>query len=62
MKNFDAQKFSERFSDEYALLIRLHPQVHTGEVDAGESAIDMTGYPDVGELVRICDLLITDYS
>ena len=62
MKNFNVQKFSERFSDEYALLIRLHPQVHTGEVDAGESAIDMTEYPDVGELVRICDLLITDYS
>ena len=62
MKNFDAKKFAERFSDEYVLLIRLHPQVHTGEVEAGESAIDMTGYPDVGELVQICDLLITDYS
>ena len=62
MKNFDAKKFAERFSDEYVLLIRLHPQVHTGEVEAGESAIDVTGYPDVGELVQICDLLITDYS
>ena len=62
MKNFNAKKFAERFSDEYVLLIRLHPQVHTGEVEAGESAIDMTGYPDVGELVQICDLLITDYS
>ena len=62
MKNFDAKKFAERFSDEYVLLIRLHPQVHTGEVEAGESAIDMTGYPDVGELVQICDLLKTDSS
>lgn len=62
MRNFDIRRFSTLLSDEYALLIRLHPQVHADAVRAGEGAVDMTAYPDVGELCELCDVLITDYS
>ncbi len=62
MKNFDISRFSHQLSEEYTLLIRLHPQVHADEVKAGEGAVDMTDYPDVGELCELCDVLITDYS
>ncbi len=62
MKNFDIRRFSQSLSDEYALLVRLHPQVHADEVRAGDGAVDMTAYPDVGELCELCDVLITDYS
>lgn len=62
MSFFDADKFAAELSDEYALLIRLHPQVHTSAVSENGGAIDMTDYPDAGGLVQLCDLLITDYS
>lgn len=39
---------------------RMHPGLN-GSVDMG-SALNMTGYPDMQELLTACDLLITDYS
>lgn len=58
---FDAKKISQSLGDEYAVLIRLHPQVHffTGELSG---AINVTDYDDVRQLVLCCDILITDYS
>lgn len=60
MAHFDIAAFNERFGDEYCLLVRLHPQVHSPA--SLDGAVDMTGAPNVGELLRLCDLLITDYS
>ena len=62
MEYFDVRRFGEELSDEYTLLIRLHPQVHSSAVAESEYSVDVTDYEDVGTLVQLADLLITDYS
>ncbi len=60
LANFDIAAFNERFGEEYVLLIRLHPQVHADvEIDG---AVDVCDYENTLELMKLCDLLITDYS
>lgn len=61
LEYFDVAAFNERFGEEYALLIRLHPQVHTDR-HGFDGAVDVCDYDNVPELVRLCDLLVTDYS
>ncbi len=58
VKRIDTQLFRE-LSDEYALLVKLHPQIHSAE--PAEGTVDVTG-GDINELTLISDLLITDYS
>lgn len=58
---FDAEKISRELGDDYALLIRLHPQIHPQQ-RAIKTATDVTEYGDVRELVLACDVLVTDYS
>ncbi len=61
LSHFDSESFFDALGEEYALLLRLHPQVY----ESGQSlsgAVDVTDYPDVRELVTACDVLITDYS
>ncbi len=58
--NFNIDFIKNRLGDEYALLVRLHPQIHTSV--PGEGCIDVTGYDDVNELIKECHILITDYS
>lgn len=60
MVHFDINEFNRRLGGEYTLLIRLHPQVHSPADLTG--AVDVTRYADTGHLLRLCDLLITDYS
>lgn len=62
MEFFDVEKFAAELSDEYTLLVRLHPQVHSSTVADSEYSVDVTAYEDVGTLVQLADLLITDYS
>ncbi len=57
---FDSQMFCETVGEEYALLVRLHPQVHGRHDFPG--AVDVTDYPSVNELTLVCDAVITDYS
>lgn len=61
LESIDIKAFNDRFGEEYILLVRLHPQVHNAEVDIS-GAVDVCNYPDVIELSRLCDILITDYS
>lgn len=61
LKNFDVRAFNERFGEEYSLLIRLHPQVHSS-AEIPEGAVDLCSYRNTVELMRLCDALITDYS
>ena len=61
LESIDINKFESVLGKEYALLIRLHPQIHDG-VKMPEGAFDFTAYPDFNELVKVCDMLITDYS
>ena len=60
LANFDVQAFNDRFGEEYSLLIRLHPQVHS-DVEI-EGAVDVCDYDNTLELMKLCDFLITDYS
>lgn len=58
--NFSAEMFHENLSNEYELLVRLHPQIHD-ELNF-ENAVNVTDYDDVNELLCVSDILITDYS
>ena len=52
--------FERELGGEYALLVKLHPQINSSCAPSG--AIDVTsGYP-INDLTLICDILITDYS
>ena len=62
-------KLDQKFSNEYVLLIRLHPIISKLlEINSdfsgnfGIKYIDASGYPDMQELILACDVLITDYS
>lgn len=59
VKKIDTELFGRELSDEYALLIKLHPQIHSAEPAKG--TVDVTG-GDINELTLISDILITDYS
>lgn len=61
LDNFMADKVVKALGDDYALLVRLHPQVHSTQC-VMNSAHDVTGYKSVNELCLMCDILITDYS
>lgn len=58
---------SDRFKEEFVLLVRFHPLLMKNEHTAGlfetsESIIGVTDYDDVMELCYCSDVLITDYS
>lgn len=59
VKNIDMAAFNRELGSEYSLLIKLHPQIHSGE--PVEGAVDVTA-GDINDLTLISDLLITDYS
>ena len=59
VSRIDTALFSRELSEEYALLIKLHPQIHSAE--PAEGTVNVTG-GDINELTLISDLLITDYS
>lgn len=52
-------------SNELAILLRLHPDLAKNascNLLKGENIIDVSGYPDMQELMCAADLLLTDYS
>lgn len=60
VSHIDADAFNKALGDEYRLLIKLHPQIHSG--DSVKGTVDVTKDHDIGDLTLICDTLITDYS
>ncbi|MBR5047022.1 MAG: aminoacyl-tRNA hydrolase, partial [Eubacterium sp.] len=60
LDQFDFKRFREELGEEYCLMVRLHPQIHSGRVP--DYVIDMTGYPNIRKLLCMTDILITDYS
>lgn len=60
----DCEKLINNFTDEYILLIRMHPNVKNYEkhFKFNDRIIDVTNYPDTQELLLITNYLITDYS
>ncbi|HUJ05711.1 MAG TPA: bifunctional glycosyltransferase family 2 protein/CDP-glycerol:glycerophosphate glycerophosphotransferase [Streptosporangiaceae bacterium] len=60
----DLAAAAERLAGQYALAIRGH-HLMTGGMPAGSPpgfAFDVTGYPDINDLLLVADVLITDYS
>ena len=61
LTNFSTEKFASELSEEYQLVVRLHPQIHR-DARQTNGAIDATNYDDLNELIIDSDILITDYS
>lgn len=57
---FQPDKLQESLGADWVIGCRLHPNLNA-EIPEGV-AIPMSKYPDMQELLRACDLLITDYS
>ena len=60
----DLEAASRRLGGEWVLLIRGHHLMAGGIPAAaiGGFTIDVTGFPDIGDLLLVTDVLITDYS
>lgn len=58
----DVRKLEAAFSDEYHLLLRLHPAVQFEGFENCSFATDVSHGQDIFELLSVTDLLITDYS
>lgn len=59
------QKLSQRFGEEWCVLVRLHPAVREKSsefVKYDSNIIDASAYDDIQELFAACDFLISDYS
>ena len=61
LRQLDMDAFRAALGDGYALLVRLHPQIHPAK-RSFPGAIDVTDEPDTAALVLACDVLVTDYS
>ncbi len=59
----DLAEFADRLPEDHVLLVRGHSRTLDGGTDlAAERLLDVTTYPDVGELMLVADVLVTDYS
>jgi CDP-glycerol glycerophosphotransferase len=61
----DLAEWNRRFGDDHVLLIRTHVLVSNRAVipdQARANVIDVSKYPDIQELLLVCDVLVTDYS
>lgn len=59
----DLDAFRKAFSDEYILLLRLHPAIlKSFKNNYPDFVIDVSGYANIHDLLVVTDLLITDYS
>jgi len=48
--------------EDWVCLVRAHPKTMRIEVGGESGRIDVSGYPDMADLLMIADCLITDYS
>jgi CDP-glycerol glycerophosphotransferase (TagB/SpsB family) len=61
--HLDLEVFAGQLPEEFVLLVRGHSRTIEGGNDVnGSRLIDVTTYPDTGELMLIADVLVTDYS
>ena len=57
---FQPDRLQQSLGEDWCIGCRLHPNLNA-EIPE-DTAIPMSKYPDMQELLRACDLLITDYS
>ena len=61
----DIDEFNKKLSDEYILVLRLHPKIkkfYSSDITCNGDYIDCSDYKNEQELLLISDILITDYS
>jgi len=58
----DVEQVAKALGEEFAVLVRQHHLVADRTTGIGSQVIDVTAYPEIGELFLIADVLITDYS
>ena len=73
-KNFDCydldyqsliEALSKKFGGKWKILVRYHPTVRelsAGKTKSNKDIINVTHYPDIQELMVLCEAAITDYS
>lgn len=62
MSYFDYKEIKKRLGEEWAVLVRLHPQIHKEISIEEKDCYDVTDYPDIKELYVVADVLVNDYS
>ena len=61
--HLDVTAFAHALGPNHVLLVRGHSSTwEHGRDHAASGLIDVTGYPDVTDLLLVADVLITDYS
>lgn len=61
----DLEEFNKELSDDYVLVLRLHPKIkkfYSSEISVNGDYIDCSNYKNEQELMLLADILITDYS
>ena len=57
------EAFATKTGKDVCLMVRMHPNIPAGYVSFDDNiAKDVTDYPDIYDLLKISDALITDYS
>lgn len=59
----DFNRFAGEYlpEDDYVILVRMHP-LSKAEFDTAPNVINVTDYPNMQDLLILCDFLVTDYS
>jgi CDP-glycerol glycerophosphotransferase len=61
--HLDVAAFAQALGPDHVLLVRGHSSTwEHGRDHAAPGLIDVTGYPDVSDLLLVSDVLVTDYS
>lgn len=61
-EHFDCRRIKEGLGDDWAVLVRRHPQISMPEEKLSEGCYDVTGYGDIKELYLAASVLVNDYS
>ena len=63
---FDFNKIAEQISDEYIIVLKLHPSVESSNIKIKDKVknkiVNASSYKDANDILTVTDLLITDYS
>ncbi len=62
LEHFNYKEIKAQLGEDWAILIRLHPQIKKEIKITGNGCYDVTEYSDIKELFLVADVLINDYS
>lgn len=62
LSHFNLAKITKELGEEWAIIVRLHPQVHEELTIDCQGCFDATDYEDVKDLYVVANVLVNDYS